>query len=166
MKTTLSRALCALAAAALLATGGCAGVSITQVMSYPVIKPEYPMPFVGDSMYSVTVDSLTPTLRWKAKSGVDKYDVAVWESPSQLAGMTITGSSIEELGDQVFFSQGIDGQSVTVTPELKPDKLYFWSVRPARTRVWSTYKSHELDFSTVEGLHFKFCTPKAVAQAK
>lgn len=149
---------------------GCGGFLQTAMPTYPDIKPEYPLPFVANYSSAdlnvdatVTVDSLTPTLRWAPQTGVQKYDVAVWTCPSRY----LTGQFEQELGDQVFFTKEIRGLSVRITPALKPGIRYYWSVRPSGTEKWSTYNIHDyfkhavLDRSSSSyNLHFKFRTPK------
>ena len=155
----------------ILTLTGCASCSINSLPTYPDIKPEYPPPFVASETYTnlnvdatVTVNSLTPTLRWAAKTGVQKYDVAVWTCPDRY----LTGQFAQELGDQVFFTKGIQELEVRVTPALKPGIRYYWSVRPSGTEQWSTYNLHNilahaaLDTSSSSyNLHFKFYTPKS-----
>ncbi len=152
--------------ACLLLFTGCAGVSLLDKITYSGIKPVYPMPFVGDTMYEVTVDSLTPTLKWKAQAGVNQYDVAVWDCSSQMAGW-----KAENRGQRLFYVKQITDTSVTVTPKLEPDHLYLWSVRASDTQVWSTYKTSDwLGFTEInpnysKGLNYKFRTPKQTASS-
>jgi len=151
--------------ACLLLLTGCAGVSLLDKIKYSDIKPVYPMPFVGDTMFEVTVDSLTPTLKWEAQEGIKQYDVVVWDCLSKMAGVLA-----EDRGQRVFYAKQITNASVTVTPKLEPDHLYLWSVRASNTQVWSTYTTSDwLGFMDEhprysEGLNYKFRTPKISAE--
>ncbi len=139
-------------------------------VTYSGIKPSYPLPLGnkdpvgihGNVDPSVRVESTTPILKWDAKEGIRNYDVAVWECPTRY----LTGMFAAELGQQVFFSSGVQGLSVKVTPPLKSKKRYYWSVRPSGTELWSTYDIYDpMAYATLQhtrsskGQYFKFSTP-------
>lgn len=160
-KSALSSLWVTFGIACLLLITGCAGVSLTDYVTYSGIKPVYPMPFIVDSMFEVTVDTLTPTLKWKAQEGINQYDVAVWDCPTKVAGRLA-----EDRGQRVFYAKQIADTSVTVTPKLEPDHLYLWSVRVSGTQAWSTYKTTNWKEYTSysAGLNYKFRTPKVSAK--
>ena len=170
--------------ALLAVVSGCAGVAVTEKVTYSGIKPEYPMPFAGFTDVEVIIDSLTPTLKWQAKEGIKEYDIAVWDSPFKQHDKSFKqimedsygtnrkdndpfSRRPEERGERVFYAKQITGTSVTVTPELKPDHFYLWSVRASGTEEWSTYRQYDwLSAAALQPQHskghsYKFYTPKA-----
>jgi len=192
MNKTMGKFLLTAINCALLALAtGCAGVAIGEKVTYHGIKPVYPMPFYMSSDLEVTIDSLTPTLKWEGKEGVQTYDVAVWDTPfkqyfekksfKQIMvdnfGENQKENSLdskyarrpEELGERVFYAKLIAGTSVTVTPELKPNHLYLWSVRSSGTEEWSTYDQYDWlgaaagQPQSSTGHSYKFRTPNQTA---
>jgi hypothetical protein len=96
-------------------------------------------PSVGRPAHYPKVDSLQPTLAWKASPEPGaRYDLAICpsESATLLAGRT--GSP----GDAVYYREGIEQTAHKVETPLAPRTKYLWSVR-VRTESgvsdWSTY---------------------------
>lgn len=170
---------------------GCAGASLNEIIKYQGIKPIYPMPFasMAGSDFEVTVDSLTPTLKWQASGGSQGYDVAVWEQAVNTnntnfwkgfsSALTVDkkyGSSLkgydaakrerkEVRGERIFFAKQVTNNEVMIMPELKSNHLYFWSVKVSGTEQWSTFSADDWVYrldggrDLSVGRFYKFRTP-------
>lgn len=127
--------------------------------SFPGVKPLYPP--AGNPILPPKVDSLQPTLRWEASKTPDvSYDVVIYE------GIEIVKWNPEErqVGKMVYYREAIQGTEHKLEEPLKPDALYYWSVRTRkgdRYSGWSRYDYSELGglaYYSVNAL-FSFRTP-------
>jgi hypothetical protein len=96
-------------------------------------------PSVSRPAHYKKVDSLQPTLAWRASPEPGaRYDLAICpsESATLLAGRT--GSP----GDAVYYREGLEQTSHKVETPLAPGTKYLWSVRVRSDQGvsdWSTY---------------------------
>jgi len=59
-----------------------------------------------------------------------RYDVGIWSSL-----WTADGVARDE---RIYYREGIAKQEHRVDIKLKPKSHYYWSVRPTRTKTWSS----------------------------
>ncbi|MDH4243032.1 MAG: hypothetical protein OEV38_04670 [Nitrospira sp.] len=98
----------------------------------------------GPYPISILVDSLRPTLQWEYFLGNDvTYDLRLWESRES----TSSRSGRPQLGEVAYEREGFTENSHTLETSLKPDTVYYWSVRVRfvkegiiRVSEWTTYK--------------------------
>ena len=88
------------------------------------IKPIYPRS--GWEGYPAPVNSLQPELKWEDSAVSKKYDLAIWDS---LCG---------QRRKIIYEKTALSGTSHKVEIVLKPDRLYYWSVRETGLETWST----------------------------
>ena len=120
-------------------------------------------PGVGRPSHYKKVDSLQPTLAWRAapEPGA-RYDLVICPSESATIRVGHTGTP----GDAVYYREGIEHTSHRVETPLAPRTKYLWSVR-VRTGQgvsdWSTYNymhgGRIGDQYLEEHLPYRFCTP-------
>ncbi len=98
-----------------------------------------PLKPVDTARSFVALDNLTPLLEWKPVARETmRYDVAVYESLP--LGLNLPGSP-RVRGSLVAYAEGLDVPRWRVTPALKPDTKYEWSVRVRdgdTVSTWST----------------------------
>lgn len=144
MKYTKNFALISLA----VALGGCVGT-----MSYPGIEPLSFRPSGMSPNAAVSVDTLTPTFRWKQpiEDIMTRMDLAVWlVGPDGLPG-------------ELYYSeQGFVGNQHTMKIPLAPGIEYFWSVKRSDSTVWATASYagvSPIGVAWQKGLPFKIKAP-------
>ena len=120
------------------------------------IEPVRPKITFGNPAKVHTVDSLRPTLEWKAPAepGVT-YDVIVYTGvPTVL---------YYERGKEVYYHEKIEGTQHIIQQALSPDTVYVWSVRVRKgtnTTAWITYDFVNLN-ARGRNLLWSFKTPKS-----
>jgi hypothetical protein len=133
-------------------------------------------PGVGAPGFAETVDSLTPTFRWRADSEAPckdeppspcVYDFAIWDQGKAVAeGM----GTVVEFGPTLYRREGLSRPEHTVELALGPDSTYFWSVRIRtgdKVSAWGTYDFHSFAVvTTVRGKNWRypFKTPRAAVK--
>jgi len=133
-------------------------------------------PGVGAPGFADTVDSLTPTFRWKADSKAPctddgpspcVYDFAIWDWGEQYAQGT---STVFEWGPTLYRRERLTRPEHTVELPLVPDSRFLWSVR-LRTgdtvSAWGTYDFTSFAVVTVvdgKNWRYPFKTPRAEAK--
>jgi hypothetical protein len=96
------------------------------------------------------VDSLQPTLKWKSTdSNTTKYDLIVYRATMRAVKETLIPSGREPVyyvpGEEVYYREGIEGNSHRIEQPLLPAMIYVWSVRTrdgSNVGPWSTYSFH------------------------
>jgi hypothetical protein len=132
------------------------------------IEPIYPGVKTFGKQYE-TVESLTPTFRWKSVITVPcTYDFAIWDLgetlPSGLNGFMVMR------GPALYYKEALSKPEHTVEIPLAPDTRYFWSVRirtDGKVSEWATYDYHAwLVIAASEGRNwpYNFKTPKVEAK--
>jgi hypothetical protein len=154
--------------------GTCVGLSIAMVLSACV--PVWSRSFRGLEPVSPSVQlgrfsevgSLQPELRWKpAKAQGPTYDLIIWDSG--LDPEKTLPREGEQLGSVVYQREGLSETSHQVDMPLKPNTLYFWSVRTREGSTvgdWSIFDGWTVMAGLVgyirqelHGLSFGFKTP-------
>jgi hypothetical protein len=132
------------------------------------IEPIYPgVRSVGKSYE--TVDSLTPTFRWKATEAAScTYDFSIWDAGDVVAdgpyGMRLLR------GPALYYKEALPKPEHTVELPLGPDSRYYWSARlrcNGKVSEWATYDySQWAGIAASEGKNwpFGFKTPKIDAK--
>ncbi len=125
--------------------------------AFPVLKPIYPEAMTTP----VTLDSLSPTLKWKPFSEPNvTYDVVIYD--------VITAKSPAErkaMGKVVYYREGLKEPQHKIETPLRPSTEYYWSVRVRRGEKvsdWSTYSYFVylgVGYSSGDNLPFMFKTP-------
>lgn len=107
-----------------LLLSGCVGT-----MSYPGIEPLAFKPSGMNPNGAVSVDSLTPTFKWKQpiEDLMTRMDLAVW-----FVGADGTP------GELYYSEEGFVGSQHTMKKPLAPGVEYFWSVKKSDSTVWAT----------------------------
>jgi len=111
-----------------------------------------------------TVDSLTPTFRWKsdAKSSCT-YDFGIWDVGESLPHGT--GTMVMR-GPALYYKEALFQPEHTVEIPLGPDTLYFWSVRTRCDNKVSSWATRDYSrwlivaSSTGQNWPYSFKTPK------
>lgn len=125
--------------------------------SFHEIKPIYPG--VANPNRPKGVDSLQPTLRWEPSPEPDvTYDLIIYKG--------VKVRSIWSEGREVYYRQGLKEPEHKIEEPLKPDTVYYWSIRTRRGEkvsewagydyfIWSQFGSMRMNNN-----HFIFKTPK------
>ncbi len=115
----------------------------------------------------VKVASCTPILQWEKSPDTDtSYDVSVFKAVSNRA------VNLPERGEQVLYTEGLQTNSLQVSPSLIPRSKYFWSVRKRKPNGevtgWATYDRDEnqiIGWEWHSNLWFGIETPDCGGQA-
>lgn len=154
MKTIITCGFRLIAIFPVLIILSCADFDPSAVTIYSNIKPIQPMPagLVSDLKLG-GVDNLNPILKWKPKENVKSYEVSVWKS-AYMANSGVSGA--KNLGERVFYANGVKTNSIQITPALMPNEVYYWSVRGTGEAQWSTFS--QVGLKTSQNNYFWFST--------
>lgn len=126
------------------------------------IDPIYPksglMAELAFTIENPTVDSLQPELKWEKVSGVEKYDMAIWDS---LRGINADGVLAPQRRKIIYEKKGLTTTAHKVEIVLASKTAYFWSVRETGSEKWSTVTFHAIGpaGSGRDCQYFHFYTP-------
>jgi len=135
--------------------------------TFPVIKPLYPP--VSEPSVTPKVDSLQPTLRWEASKTVDvSYDVIIYEGIEVVYPNPLLAPSTPQyqVGKMAYYREAIDATEHRLEEPLKPDRVYFWSVRTRKGDRHSDWARYDytlflgVGYTQVTNAMFSFRTPK------
>jgi hypothetical protein len=87
------------------------------------------------------VASLSPTFSWKTTASKSPVDFAIWEgklTSDYASNKDPQHTPTHERGAQVYSADKITGGEHTITIALKPDMIYFWSIKPSGSAKWLT----------------------------
>ncbi len=127
------------------------------------VRPIYPMVY-PDPNWHKGVDSLQPTLRWEPLPDLDvTYDLIIYEGII-VQSKWWTGTIWLE-GREVYYRQALKEPGHKIEEPLKPDTVYYWTIRVRRgekVSEWASFYfySPSLFFSRSADSHFSFRTPK------
>lgn len=121
-------------------------------------KPIYPTPSYMSWIWPTSVDSLSPTFRWKNDSKVSStYDFAIWD---------------EELGFRmksrlpIYYKEALPQPEHKIEVPLAPNTSYVWSVRSRsgdKVSAWATYNYYSFAVVAIgwgTNMLYKFKTPE------
>lgn len=107
------------------------------------VRPEHPK--IGNPNSPTTVEDLRPLLGWKRPdwAGPDAtYDLIIYE------GVEVDGQWLRWTpGRDVYFREGLKEPKHRVKKLLKPETVYFWSLRVRRAEKISDWSGYDYEFS-------------------
>lgn len=111
--------------------------ALSACVSFSDLEVTYPE--LGHPVYNVvTVDSLQPTLQWKASpKATEGYDLVVYDGPETFIAYIERGEHTS-----VYARNRIQKAEHKLEEPLQPDRYYLWSVRPHTAdgkAEWSRY---------------------------
>ena len=132
------------------------------------IEPIYPGVRTSGKMYE-TVDTLTPTFRWKADvTSPCTYDFAIWDGGKRVE-VGLNAYTVAK-GPAVYYKEALSKPEHTVEIPLGPDSFYFWSVRirsDGKVSEWAYYDYDQwVGVASSKGRNwlYSFKTPKVGAK--
>jgi hypothetical protein len=144
------------------------GTSLFGIPIHACISPIYPAMGYGYVYRYLTIDTLTPELKWRdLKKRGQTYDVAIWETPYR--SIEDVDKKADQLqsswGELIFYTNNIPTNFYQITIPLKPDTYYNWSVRirdGEKVKSWSSFNQAEDEVVTMvvrDNNPFGFKTP-------
>jgi len=137
-------------------------MSIPGCISYYILKPVHPG--VGNPNKNPhRVDSLQPTLSWEASPDTAiSYDLIIFEG---IKDVSFWKGVKRNIGEQVYYREGIPANSHTIEKVLKPNTEYYWSIRirkGSEVTQWANYDYTlylVLSYINVRDALFRFWIP-------
>lgn len=135
---------------------------MTGCVAFDVIKPIDPS--VGNpNKVPARVASLQPDLAWECSPDTAAvYDLIIYEC---LKEESFWKGVKRTIGDQVYYREGIRGNTHKIEMALKPRQEYYWSVRVRNVNQISEWSRYDytlyliLSYMRIDDSFFRFRTP-------